>query len=1562
MISKYTNPLTIAGAGIGAFTQYKEDNLGGMAAGAAIGGYAAHSMSGDLMELYGNIAPEKISLDLLKRAELDISNVHSSMFDDAVDSVNKAMLNIRNNLNRDSYDSGILQNNLSVMVDSKFKNLTGDNLYEGINAHMQDMLDRDVGRKELIEYRDVLKNDYRIDSLKTGVEARPQRPGMSFSRTEELESISSRLESYYINELGVNPETAKRKAWGLAHAIQGTSSSIDDMTLNLGVTTDGRERTVPISLVGETSEGLPFTRVGEVDFPERGFNPYGHFYDSGGEITPDGGSRMFVTSDGANGSFNVTQKFHSDEMMGLQYDINKVLTDEDKIAASEMAHQNRLYSGQDSRSPIRMGSENSEASAYAKRVGGTINLKNTFVYDKDREQLVYGELSTRIRTGEERSESSRIANRIASEREYNPLVYQGNSALGMITAPENAEDLHVPGFITAETRGASSVNFREQVPKFGSDSEYLEYIAKEKGVEDLRKSVSTGARIHMSEELGNVIPDLFNSTYAFDDGHGLANPAQRDKFTARELTSVTIGNRGDDIAGEFRLSMHLPSGSERSGKPLNMEGLINMTRGDRQLWLAHNDITVGNQQILGYDEGNRATGLSKQFTSGRLADINIADGKMTMVFDAENVPYDWTKIFGVSSKSGLTFANESDEAYSLIGSLALGESRGEFKVVSGKTQPFFMLETDTFGTKGELVNASELLAGFKRRWTEGNKVAIDLQTEAFESTLIQRWDEIGQADIPKILRGNRADIDEIGVSLKDSLRGKNLDIAIESFLGPATSPERKAAIYRSIMATSGKKSGQDLFMTAAEHATNTGNVGDMKLLAGLDISSNLDITESFYEITNIMERTYAGKEGVSYAMFSPSVGDAIYGAGNQGSMSWIERSQLLSVGHSEEVIDAMTQPNRSALYELSLIAGSGKRGTFSAADFAEGTNPESILRNAFRRPAEERLGFLENSGMKAKPVNGALFYDLQNSASGRKSIGIGLEETNLSGLKEYNNKSILLEIEKARLEAISADMELSNASSLNGRALARDRFELAIGKLTDVENSAMSGDNNLTKEAAKRSAIGSQFLTARPIGGAEDKFARARSSTARLAGETEQIAFASEKTIGQMYSSMGLDINDYSYDTGVKGIKGYHMPTGPENLMVQISREPAQGPGSSLGHVLFSSDALDPNSNAIYTPQSQILMNKFAYKDYDGDHLRVMTTLGLDEDQMIEYKRANTKVLDGLHELLNVQENIAVKGTVNELNVSTQFDSKQGKAIHNLHESELIRLRKVDASKATQMVTEINLALDMVGKSGDPQIAERVLAHGLTENLLKSSHKSVDNAKRGLVNDFEDAQKLFRSGAMTPKQYGIEIHGIFDEALGANKHKMDGIALDLYESGMSSMVSAHVDKDLEIARDGGTMLSQIGEGLDKFKKQQANLDARLQSKLFKTELTEVDMNTVMNKAKKAYGTYESESFRFMGKNKGKLGALAAGLGAVAIMGRDSPEQLAASTPMSKESLKPLPNESAYVRKYNPRNDHSVTASVMTSGNNMNGRSLDRALFGDGDRRVNVNITDKSGMF
>ena len=1566
---------TAIGAAEGAFLMSERDSAWGMLAGAAVVGTAANVATGSILDLYGAIMPQEISSGLLRRTEVDASNATSTVLRGAQTSLNETIDSISGAIQRGELDTTVLRANLSKQVSPQFATMSDHDLMYALDAHAQQV---SGDRRELLKFRDVIKNSNYIESV-SGAQITPSTSArVSIGPNESKAVIRNKLRKHFRDVLNNPAEIAKEKAHQMAPVLEGKRVEIDDFTMKISVQGDNGPEVAKLALVGNTSEGSMFHRANGLDFPQRGINPYADLLQKGQTVPMmrRGVMRSVkVTTDGSRGSLNATKQYHADQLLGLTHLVNGDITDKEVLQIAALGQTTKLHAGNDSVSPIRMGDSHSVATAYAKRISGTIDLRATYKFVEDADtgarRLSLRPLGVAIEDGSHRSDFSRYLNIVTATGDHNPLEGQGMNSVGMISEKGAIEQAYTAGHMHAEDRGASTVNARSHVPINPADSAYLRSIeADTSGVSELRASASTGTRIHMSETLGEVIPDLFDDRLVFADGHGIANPAKVDLFTSRELTRISLGNMGDAIAPSFDVSLPFPTQATSSGSAVDMQALLQMDATERKLWLELNPVEINNSQIVGYSQEGKAARLAPHFTTGKLVSASPTEDGLDLVFDAKFVPHDSVKVFGVSSKSGLTFA-ENRGSFSLIGTMALGESRGMFaseKSSSGVIS--HVIKDESLGVLGQRVSSEALLGSFLDALEAGDKKVSGVMLEAQDAALIQRWSEVGQKDIQTVLTGAPEDITELITDLKESLRGQGMDkqiVQMKTALGDSYSEagrQEGAAVLRAITVVSRKKAAQDIMMTAAEHATGTGDATLIRTARMLDSGSTGNTKNQMNDIIHLMRETFSQKEGTSYPLFSPSLGESINGAGNVGSMSWLESQQLLSTGMDADVIESMTAQDRGALYELSMVRNSDTAGNVSAKSFATGTDVAAAITSTIHVPAPERATHLKNLGLDQAFDEDTFVYTLKNPASGMQSVSIALEETGFSGPKQHAGKSIILPTEKLKSKVIAADIAVTNASTSAGMAAAQEALNRVSAELVDSYSSLVTKGSNLVKMASKRSAPGSRFLTARPIGGTADDFAQEFSKQAKIDGNNPLVGFVSKNTARGMYSDMGIsNIEDHMHPTGTPGISRLVMPSG-EGLMSQVSREPAQGPGSSLGRAMFVSNAVDTSSDHYYLPKSEKIMHEFAYLDYDYDHVRVLPTLGLSSEQMIRYNEHNTGKVQALEDLIGVQERIKVKGNVNHMNVTTAFRGAQEQALEEMKAGELGRIRKVASPAVTKFVTELNLALDATPINGDTShLAPRVLAHGLTENLLKSNHKSTSDSLRGPLEKIMESQTRFRSGQMTSGTYQRSIRNSLDEALGGNMDSAPIGQKRVYDAALTQLVSSHVQHDEYIAKTGQYVISNIRDGDTPFEKLQSNVQAKIQASSIPTKSTNIEVRAASKNMRSIVDRVSGQTAAFRSRNSPMIAMATAGLAGITLAVRDTEEQLAMTSPGGEkpEALQPLSNETAAVRKYNPQKHYDASVEARAESR-PNFGSMDRALFGNEQPRVSINMNDTSGIY
>ena len=1548
-MSRFTAP--VIGGAFGAWSQDIGENPYAGTAGAAIGAYAGHRMSSDLGDLYKKFRPERMSIDSLRSREVDMRAAQSTALDSALESLGKTF---QGNVIDGEMDPSILRHNMSTMFDEKFASYSNDTIHREVVNYM----DANRGdRKKVLELRDVLSNNRKINAVSGPGAGGNELTKIPIKPGDSIENIESKIFKHLSEDMNNPKDIAAAKAKDLAPALHGKSAEIEGHALNIHTPQGVRNERIP--LTAYKPDGTKFTRHNGIDFAVRSFNPFGEMFAEGKQLLDFASGNSNYTKITAQ---MATEKFDPEELVGLFHKYNNGIGDSDWSTIARKASSLSIYSAADSRMPQGATFHDMYETGYGKRISNTLDMNIAF-NQADDGSVKIGKMDTSIKPGNMRSTYSEFLNRISNQLEYNPQTGQSVNSLGLITAPGDAFNQYTPGLFHAEARGSTSVSYRDHAPYRPSSSHYLQQkAATDSRVNSLRASASHGYRIHSSELMGRAVSDLFGNKLTIDDGHGLANPVARDHFSARQLTSVNIGNVGDSTAAKYMLSMNLP------------EGLMNKSQQGIRAALMNTNITAYPGQILGYDKSRRAAKLKNHFSSGRLIDIVKNEEGMNLVFAGKHEPQDWTKIFGTSSKSGLSFT-DSVEQFADIGALSLAESRGHITPVESKGSVKWKMNSDTFGDKykGKAIGTANMLKELKAQ-----PFYKDYRKEAGQAHMIQGWDDVGQKNVNKFLNGNAKDTYELIAELKTSLKGKGLDSELQelSKLGFSQAERsEKANILRTILATSGDKSSQDMFLTAAEHAARTGNKSDVSFLnyleskdelisRGIESKSNLITPDERNRLRGILKKAHQGLEGKSYTQFTPNMGEAIHGAGKTGSMSRLEHGMLRSLGHDMSIFDKVTTQNSEALYELSLIHKGDQKGNMSYKSFAQGTDVSDAITGVFNTKAEDRLGYLRRAGLNPSIVGESLRYDLANPVNGFKSVAIGLMETGHTGLKDYGGKDILMEMEKARQSLIHADIGLSNANTSAMRKQAKLNLNAAAERLVDIEMQAMSGDNNLKKEAGKRMADGSIIATARPIGGSANKSTLAVNATKKrnARNATRNIAFISEDMAKKIYKDAGLDYDKHVIDHG-KGIKSLMSANG-NNLMAQVSREPVQGPFSTMGLELRVDTSLSGNSKHLYIPQSSKLLNAFAFLDYDADHLRMLPMMGLTGREEEKYMKKNAQLVQHAEDMLKIQDKLGVKGASKHLDVLSQFNNIGEKSKHMMNAGELARLRKIDSPEVTRIVEEFGAALDIEGLDGKRGLMPRVLAHNLTENLLKSSHKEVGGRLTGAVQEIEEAQLEYKSH-LDKEKYRKRMTSIIDNTIGGEVDQLSDVQKNIYRQGLDDLISAHIDHGSEVQTFMGqknarraTTQSEVSQMIEDTAFQGG--DGPVPSR--ESGVTPRSVKNASNKMKNDVGR---DTMALLAKNKKLLAASAIGLGAIAMLSRDTPDQLASTSPGSSKGpvpLKPLPNESAHVRKYNPRKQYSTTAEVRAPRSGINSGTIDRAIFGDRAGQVSVNINDKNGNF
>jgi len=1583
--------LTMFSAGAGAYSQDPLEHPFAAIAGAAIGGYVGAKTSGDVFDTYKRLMPNKLTVDAISRRRVDVSAATDTSLGEARKSIATRMNKVISNPD----DYKLYRDNLSTMIDDRFSGAANtDQLVEKMESYLDEI---GGDKRKMLQFKDILSNKNKISTVTKTPMGLSSGVSSYIKSTDSVKDIKSKLRSHYQGIGLTNPREKKALVENLSQYLHGRTTAIEDYTMTMFADTD---RPMKMQLTGINASGQRMTVRNDIAYMPKSISPYGGMYADNVPLYNATGDKMKIGAISSGDTIGIATKYRAEELPALVMQANSgSLTDDELRALAPIMEKSYIYSAND----VGMHKlDSADISGFGKRIGQTLEFEDTiqqYMEDGVRKAKMI-KMNTRIEGGADRSQNSILLNKLQDQLGINPLHGQNTSALTGVTVESATERLYSPGFFMSGSRQQSYVNYREVQHLEESDSKWLEYkkeqykTNRKYNVEELQRSAAHGERIQISSQLAEIAPNMFGqeetyrldkkgkrmkdangkylmragrgNTYAIADGHGLLNAQHKSKFAGTQNTTINIADIGDELMSKYNMSFDTGEGMA------SIEDLMSMDETSMQKYLRDNEIMAKSGEILGYDAEGKALGIKKYFTKGRLNSVTRTEAGLALSFTGMYTPKDWVKIFGTSSKSGLTAAKGKD--FAEIGAVSLAEARGyvtleggKFEVGMGYGAQFQQTNAGAPGLslqEGTKYSPEEFLSKFR-----GSSLGEDLMKEASKATMIQRWEDIGQEGVEKLLLGGKTEGLAFAEELQQSIKGKDkvFDKWASEIVGMGFTRgerEKKVAIYQTMLSMSDDKSTQDMFLTIAEDAAVGLRDKDLSFLHKLE-EKGIDFSTDDKNRLRGMFESLSSKavEGKSITQFTTSLGEGSLGSGSTGSLSWLEHTMLKSTGFDKLMLGDMTELDRAALQELHLVQSVYDKGAFDSTSFKGVTDEGRFMHDLIRTDAENRRYLLESKGVKLNTDATSASYILKNRAEKGKagaekvlSIPVGFEDTNYSGMKEYAGREMLFEVEQIRSRVIQSDIALSNAGSAAAISTAKSTFQSNVEDLINMQSRMMSGDNDLRKAAARRTAKNSNVMLARPIGGTADT--------------ADSVLYVSKGYAKRMYQKADLNYKDFSTTAHKgKGLMNLHNQYG-QDLYAQVSREPVQGPFSSMGFRMMVDTSLADTGDHVFIPQKNELLNKFAFLDYDADHLRMMSALSLSEKQTEDYIMRNKKMESGARRLVSLQSSLGVKGGFKELNIISQFDSMDAKEKHMLQRGELGGLRKTDSAAATTIVLELNKALDIEGSGKDMYLAERVLAHNLTENLLKSSHKSDASVLRGSVQDILTAQTALEKGG-SEKQYSDALYNIMNETLGGKFDSMSEDTKGLYKQSLRSLADIGAKRHLGIKEKGETFLDK-GAGrrknLSTADAQRAMIEyAGMQGGEgpIPSRTIASDGESIKRAARSSLSEAKAGIGGVMSRNKGLLAVGAAGLFGLAMMSRDIPDQMSATSPSYSEKaqpLQPLPDQKGYIRQYSPNTGMSASASVRTSSSNMNPGTLDRALFGDNIGKVSVNVTDKSGMF
>lgn len=1047
----------------------------------------------------------------------------------------------------------------------------------------------------------------------------------------------------------------------------------------------------------------------------------------------------------------------------------------------------------------------------------------------------------------------------------------------------------------------------------------------------------------IDDSLSLAVSHIFGDKYTIDDGAGLfVNPKD---FEERRMVDIDFQNIGTAENPRYNMS----------------EDMIRA--------LAQKNGVITPAQTLGLDNVGDAMRLGKEYTDAKIAHVYKFQDYLRVSMEARYMPDDWIKIFSEAAKSGLTmFGKNVLRAQANAKRLSMMQQLKDAKILTTNvTTAGVEFRIKTAGASEVIINHT---AGNLKTYKEIMNITRKTHKETF-----------GTNSVPNVsIVLNRKDA---GYKFVDAA----LNQVDETTKAPITATlEKVKSAYMDQLFVE-NKAGRSAFINLIDRLETTQPAGyqdDLNFMRNYTQSGGYKTIAAGGQgskdafkarMASIVDKSFTniGDFNNVIVLASQDVGPAIRGAGNEGAMSWLERLNLKMSGYTEADISHMMNWNRDALHELNLITSSTNNGVdFNSVKLKYADVFSSIHNEA----AQDRLGMLQpiinEAKGKFKVDDNFISYKLTHSHMGYNSVPITFVETAHSRHIDLDDKEILSALEHQRGKVIRADIELSRYADVTtpGRKVRMDIFKQEVETLDRLIKRSAQGDNNVVKSALRGIMPNSEIQIARSMGGAFGVYA-----TKQQAAKYGPIAAFNHNSISKIAAGYGLGMGDLEFIK--EGNDFWKVMTRDKNnnlvpLRSLITREPAQGPGSSLLVDVYHHSQLPKNDAFIGLPQL-IGNNKtaknvhalFAFGDFDSDTYKTASLgKGMSLDRVNQLHRMQQTSMKDLGELANFANTIALKGSSKDLvriedlaNYEKNAAQSSAKAIQR----KMIAAEATDV--ATKMAESLELHLGAIEKTmtadqfAKRQFAARMAIHNLVENLLKTQHGASEQVGIASLPMQQLSQQL--KGIKGNDQLRTNVMKVLDKSLGHSMASADAPTKQMYAQAKEDIASAIASYGHSVeARQGSLEANRaaLHKGIQEFTASINGLASNEMLPGVVSTTSEAKTQGMINKARNMM-EYAKET---VGNNKRTLGFAGVALAAVAMtLGSESVDLSKDSLPLktSDAILPPIPTEKGYITKgrdYRKQQSHTVRGSATKP---INRESVDRHVF-SGKPKANITINDK----
>lgn len=1386
------------------------------------------------------------------------------------------------------------------------------------------------------------------------------------------------LRTHFTDVLGNNTEVATRKSKFILDKFHGTEFSLNNSMFE--TMEEGKKFSIP--LTAHNNGSMRFSKIGDTFYAAKPFNPFGVMYSKGNNLKDKNLAAILGTDSSEK---LILKEFDAEESIGFIKNKSRRETLEEWNKKTRPLME---YSAADSPLgqkglTILTGYQDEAFTEHSRRLSsGAIFFENVVEESKDGSEYAFrqiNKMSENGATSEMRDLLAKLSNDFAKDG-YNPLAGQSQNSVGYFSSLSQKNLAREPAFISTAERATDAVTSRG----------YIEARGAELG----RGNEKVLRRFDVDDSLSRAISSIFGAEISFNDGAGIIRSSSTKKLVESQHIQLEIAQNNN---GTYNVTNSALADAIQEQDPATRRQMLKQ-------------IPMSSDTVIGYDSNFKESSIGKVYTGGTITDVTSGENKLTVHVkaDFDTSTQSWIKLFGPSSKAG--FTKVDDKAYDSIAIFASLHKNGTLSVdptnldisIDRNTQGFLDVQSAVvkktnaihFKNQGLSMGATPVVPTAQELSDLTEKVIRDSIRGTGQSTLFT--DEIKAAlkvDSDIMLTAADAGSDSLGVRGRKKLEGILVDAGKMNETGTwgdvakmITNPlSTDLDITRAstfMHATMDYKGNSDIFMTLKDLAAknnDTQSLTDLgKLMGGRLFAEDPAMAEGM--LMNIIKNNVNDVKDMDVlsTRVVADLGEGLHGIGKSGSMSWIEHSQLVKSGWTDEMIERMSKSNTDAIYEMQMIHSMGETGTIS--DEIKIKNSKE-LSQIFDFEPEVRKNSL--NGIVTAPgdyinYNLTLPDELAKS-NGIKSIAIPFVSTNRAGFLEQTHLDMLKSMDRAKKELIQVDLEYS-AAGPGERKLIKEKYAAKLAALESEIVGLTRGEGNIVKAAMKRAVPGSSFDIARSIGG---EFSDLIDN-----GVISQSSIIKNRNgVKEIVERMGLDVKDLSFDkVGDTDVYRAMLSDSAGNktpLLSLVSREPSQGALSSVIAEVYSTkidgmrDGHIGLGHAGDAGKNIFQMGQFT--DFDYDTLRVTGINPADTAATNEMMRAQNEIFENTKLLMN---SMASKGSTS--NASKQF-TRDWSSVADFYGDQHLnamkgRQRKILAASATDIAMDMTEALHRRVSSDTSLTKEekmmrsikgRTVVHNLTETLIKSAHRSVQSMKdnRGIseIETLQDAYRSLLKGDI--EQYRAKTSKAMHSLLGSKT--MENIdassstpqqkaqAKADYKMAIDDIIEGNIENHRQIELGGGRVkdarkVNNFGDMLDNIQKivSSGTMDVE--------DFADTGTNKVKSVASRARSMYDNAS-RNIYKNRKPIAIGLAALGiSAATLGAEKPEMTKESIPVSNSDhiLPALQSENAPVYKKQGYGRAANIGGEYRSGPN-DTSAIRRAIFGDkGSPRTNINIRDK----